>query len=114
MTASKSPAWVRVVAVIGVTAVALELLFAIWLRWDIPVRLLIAVAIALVPPLAYGVWWLWWQLPKWQAYRLVRKIRDRKSLADVEDNFRKTVGQALGGAAVLIGAALALFQFLQQ
>jgi uncharacterized protein YjbI with pentapeptide repeats len=46
--------------------------------------------------------------------RLALKIRDPKARADVEDNFRKTVGQALGGAAVLIGAGFALFQFLQQ
>ena len=45
--------------------------------------------------------------------RLALKIRDPKARADVEDNFRKTVGQALGGAAVLIGAAFALFQFLR-
>jgi hypothetical protein len=38
----------------------------------------------------------------------------KKERADVEDNFRRTVGQALGGAAVLIGAAFALYQFLQQ
>ena len=64
--------------------------------------------------LLFGIWWLWWRLPKWQVNRLALKIRDPKARADVEDNFRKTVGQALGGAAVLIGAAFALFQFLQQ
>ena len=73
---------------------------------------LIAVVIAMV--LLFGIWWLWWRLPKWQVNRLALKIRDPKARADVEDNFRKTVGQALGGAAVLIGAAFALFQFLQQ
>jgi Pentapeptide repeats (8 copies) len=78
---------------------------------------LIAVAIAIVllsGTLLVGIWWLWWRLPKWQVSRLALKIRDAKARADVEDNFRKTVGQALGGAAVLIGAAFALFQFLQQ
>ena len=64
--------------------------------------------------LLFGIWWLWWRLPKWQVSRLALKIRDPKARADVEDNFRKTVGQALGGAAVLIGAAFALFQFCQQ
>jgi hypothetical protein len=64
--------------------------------------------------LLYGIWWLWWRLPKRQTDRLALKIRDPKARADVEDNLRKTVGQALGGAAVLIGAASALFQFLQQ
>src|SRR6202163_380501 len=62
----------------------------------------------------WGAWWLWWRLPKRQVNRLRLTIRDPKARADVEDNFRKTVGQALGGAAVLIGAAFALFQFLQQ
>ncbi|MGA8198264.1 MAG: pentapeptide repeat-containing protein [Acetobacteraceae bacterium] len=42
------------------------------------------------------------------------KIRDPKARADTEDNFRKTVGQALGGAAVLIGAGAAYLQFTQQ
>ena len=46
--------------------------------------------------------------------RLALKIRDPKARADVEDNFRKTVGQALGGAAVLIGAGAAYLQFSQQ
>ena len=64
--------------------------------------------------LAYGIWWLWWQLPKRQTDRLALKIRDPKARADVEDNIRKTIGQALGGVAVLIGAGFALFQFLQQ
>jgi len=45
---------------------------------------------------------------------LALKIRDPKARADVEDNLRKTIGQALGGAAVLIAAGSALFQFLQQ
>ena len=72
---------------------------------------LIAVVIAMVLLL---IWLLWWRLPKWQVNRLALKIRDPKARADLEDNFRKTVGQALGGAAVLIGAAFAFFQFLQQ
>jgi uncharacterized protein YjbI with pentapeptide repeats len=63
---------------------------------------------------AVGVWWLWWRLPKWQAERLRLTIRDPKARADVEDNFRKTIGQLLGGAAVLIGAGFAYLQFQQQ
>jgi uncharacterized protein YjbI with pentapeptide repeats len=43
---------------------------------------------------------------------------DPKARADIEDNFRKTIGQLLapllGGTAVLIGAALAYVQFTQQ
>jgi hypothetical protein len=59
---------------------------------------------------------LWWYVPKWQLNSLKPEIppSNPKERADVEDNFRKTFGQALGGAAVLIGAGFALFQFLQQ
>jgi hypothetical protein len=62
----------------------------------------------------WALWWLWWRLPKQQVARLSLKIRDPKARADVEDNFRKTIGQALGGFAVLVGAGFGLFQFLQQ
>jgi uncharacterized protein YjbI with pentapeptide repeats len=58
--------------------------------------------------------WLWWWLPKWQVNRLIIQISDPKARADVEDNFRKTIGQLLGGVAVLLGAGLAYFQFSQQ
>jgi hypothetical protein len=50
-------------------------------------------------------WWLWWRLPKWQVDHLgFPTVNDR---AEAEDNFRKTAGQLLGGAAVLIGAVAA-------
>ena len=39
---------------------------------------------------------------------------DPEGTPDVEDNFRKTVGQLIGGGAVLIGAGFAFFQFLDQ
>src|SRR5262249_36787130 len=55
-----------------------------------------------------------WEFPKWQVQRLAGEVRDRKALADIEDNLRKTVGQALAGAAVVIGAGFAFFQFLDQ
>ena len=55
----------------------------------------------------------WWWFPLWQANRLRLQIHDAKDLADVEDNFRKTIGQLLGGAAVLIGAGFAYYQSLQ-
>jgi uncharacterized protein YjbI with pentapeptide repeats len=58
--------------------------------------------------------WLWWWFPKWQIGRLSRTIRDAKARADLEDNFRKTIGQFLGGAAVLLGAGLAYVQFTEQ
>src|SRR5215471_12180646 len=74
---------------------------------------LIAIVIAVLV-LLFVVWWLWWRLPKWQVNRLALKIRDPKAQADVEDNFRKTIGQLLGGAAVLVGAGIAYVQFQQQ
>src|SRR5271170_3581646 len=43
------------------------------------------------------IWWLWWKLPQRQVALLALKIRDPKARADTEDNFRKTIGQALGG-----------------
>ena len=41
-------------------------------------------------------------------------IRDPKARADVEDNFRKTIGQLLLAAAALVGAGLAYLQFTEQ
>src|SRR5262249_56056326 len=74
-------------------------------------------AIASVVPaglLVMAIWWLWWRLPRRQLHKLDVQIHDPKARADTEDNFRKTVGQALGGAAVLIGAGAAYLQFTQQ
>jgi hypothetical protein len=72
----------------------------------------IALAVGVGVALLWSVRWLWWLLPKNQANRL--SINDNKARADVEDNFRKTIGQLLGGAAVLVGAGLAYLQFTQQ
>src|SRR3954471_6963178 len=80
---------------------------AAWLRESWPWLL-----IAAIPAALYGAWWLWWELPKRQAYRL--PLPKAKERADVEDNFRKTIGQLLGGAAVLIGAGFAYLQFQGQ
>jgi uncharacterized protein YjbI with pentapeptide repeats len=63
---------------------------------------------------ALGAWWLWWRLPQRQVDQLRVTISDAKARADVEDNFRKTIGQLLGGAAVLAGATFAYLQFTQQ
>jgi hypothetical protein len=84
---------------------ALWPLLLVWWSW------LLAGAAAVV---ALGAWWLWWQLPKRQAERLRLTVRDTKARTDIEDNFRKTVGQLLGGTAVLIGAGFAYLQFQQQ
>jgi hypothetical protein len=61
-----------------------------------------------------GAWWLWWRLPKREVERLRPMIFNSAARANAEDNIRKTIGQLLGGAAVLIGAALAYLQFTQQ
>ena len=74
--------------------------------------IVIAIEVALV--LLVTIWWLWWRLPQRQIARLALKIRDPKARADTEDNFRKTIGQALGGIAVLFGAVAAYLQFTQQ
>jgi len=66
----------------------------------------IAVVVSIIAALAF--WW-WW--PRWQVNRLAL---DPKARADVEDKFRRTVGQLLGGTAVLFGAWLAFLQFSQQ
>jgi hypothetical protein len=81
------------------------------MQWPIIIKSAVA---SLAVAALWGAWWLWWRLPKRQVDRLRLTIRDPKARADVEDNFRKTIGQLLGGAAVLIGAALAYVQFTQQ
>src|SRR5271166_3431199 len=87
----------------------------IW-RFD---PIIIAVAVALAAVVLFSAWWLWWRLPKQQADRF--PIDDAKARADVEDNFRKTIGQLfgglvvlLGGTAALLGAGLGYLQFQQQ
>jgi hypothetical protein len=77
--------------------------------WVGAIPLTVAIALA-----SWFAWWLWWRLPKRQVGRLSLKIRDVKARADVEDNFRRTIGQLLGGAAVLVGAGLAYLQFTQE
>jgi hypothetical protein len=69
---------------------------------------------SLIAAIAWGVWWLWWMLPIRHMRNLTIQVHDPTARADVEDNIRKTVGQALGGVAVLIGATVAYLQFLQQ
>jgi hypothetical protein len=80
-----------------------------WRLWRTDPSLIVAAAAILGGGVA-----LWWRLPKLQSDRLRLTVRDPKARADVEDNIRKTIGQLLGGAAVLIGAGLAYVQFTQQ
>src|ERR1700722_4323258 len=83
--------------------------------WEaLPAWFTIGLAVLAALLLAIAIWWLWWRLPKREAARLALKIRDAKARADVEDNYRKTVGQALGGIVVLLGAGTAYLQFSQQ
>jgi uncharacterized protein YjbI with pentapeptide repeats len=81
------------------------------MHWPIVIK---SAASGLAIAVLLGAWWLWWRLPKRQVDRLRLIIRDPKARADIEDNTRKTIGQLLGGGAVLIGAALAYVQFTQQ
>jgi uncharacterized protein YjbI with pentapeptide repeats len=69
------------------------------IQWNNPIVIAIAVTAA-----AALLIWLWWWVPKWQMRSVT--AGDPKARADIEDNFRKTVGQALGGIAVLIGAGM--------
>jgi uncharacterized protein YjbI with pentapeptide repeats len=71
-------------------------------------------AIGLLPAALVAVWWLWWKLPKREVAKLRDSIPDPKDRVDVEDTLRKTISQALGGIVVLIGAGVALAQFLEQ
>jgi uncharacterized protein YjbI with pentapeptide repeats len=48
--------------------------------------------------------YLWWWVPKWQMRSVMEE--NPKARADIEDNFRKTVGQGLAGLLVLFGAGL--------
>jgi Pentapeptide repeats (8 copies) len=82
-----------------------EPIVAYWeaLRVWIPIGLVVLAALLL----GIGIWWVWWRLPKREAARLW--LDDPKARADVEDNFRKTVGQALGSVVVLLGAGVAMF-----
>ena len=74
-------------------------------------RMILTLAVIAALVVVAATWWLWWRLPKQQADRLALKIRYAKARVDVEDNFRRTIGQALGGAAVLSGAGLAYLNF---
>src|SRR3954470_9670599 len=89
--------------------IATAIATAAWLRAAEPWLLIPGIPAAL-----FGAWWLWWRLPKRQAERLRSTMPDTKARAAVEDNFRKTVGQLLGGIAVLFGAGFAYLQFSAQ
>jgi uncharacterized protein YjbI with pentapeptide repeats len=103
---------VFVVALPDVTTALLTWIAKVVPPLTLPLVIVIAVQATLL--LLAAIWWLWWRLPKRQVHGLDIQIHDPKARADTEDNFRKTIGQALGGAAVLIGAAFAYLQFADQ
>jgi uncharacterized protein YjbI with pentapeptide repeats len=53
---------------------------------------------------------VWWWVPIWQVHRVRLTVRDAKARAELEDNFRKTLGQLIGGAAILVAALFAYYQ----
>jgi uncharacterized protein YjbI with pentapeptide repeats len=108
--------WIAIAIAVGVAALALP--WAIWWLWgrlspQWDRRTVIAIAIVALA-LLWAIWWLWWRLPQRQVAQLTIQIPDPEARANVEDNFRKAVGQALGGAAVLLGVGAAYLQFTQQ
>jgi hypothetical protein len=101
----------RVIATIGKIIVVPALLWGVgWFLWWLKARLpigwddpnAIGFFVVLTTAFLWGSWWLWWRLPQHYVARLAIQIHDPKARADAEDNLRKTVGQALGGAAVLL------------
>jgi len=64
--------------------------------------------------IALCAWGLWWELPKWQATKATDQDLKLKAKPEIENDFRVTVSQLLGGAALLIGAAFAYVQFTTQ
>jgi hypothetical protein len=99
-----SPWWLALYAGVVAGAVARW-----WLPWSLAAAVGGAVTVGLV-----ALWALWWRLPRWQTDRLDRlQIIEPKDRAGVEDNFRKTISQVIGGIAVLIGAAFAYYGTLQ-
>jgi uncharacterized protein YjbI with pentapeptide repeats len=105
--------------IIAVIVLAAALLWATWVLWgqwwlrvsDAVIAIVVLALVSLAAIVAV-IWWLWWRLPQRQVAKLT--LWETKARADTEDNFRKTAGQALGGAAVLIGAVVAYLQFTQQ
>lgn len=108
----------RITTALAIAITTLALLWAAlfwWRRFLLPWdgRLVAAIVVPTAASMM-AIWWLWWRLPRRQLHKLDIQIHDPKARADTEDNFRKTIGQALGGIAVLIGAGVAYLQFTEQ
>jgi uncharacterized protein YjbI with pentapeptide repeats len=57
---------------------------------------------------------IWWFLPYFQVQKLSRKQDlTAKDIAELEDEFRKTVTQALGGAIIFLSVAVAFAQLIE-
>jgi uncharacterized iron-regulated membrane protein len=81
--------------------------------WEaLPVWITFGLAVLAALLLLWIAIWGWVRWPKRKAARLT--LESPKDRADVEDNFRKTAGQAIGGVVVLLGAGLAYLQFSEQ
>jgi uncharacterized protein YjbI with pentapeptide repeats len=65
---------------------------------------------ALFVCLAIAVAVAWWWLPVWLVNRKKLKFGSAKMRAEMEDNYRKTLGQGMGGIALLLGAAFTYYQ----
>jgi hypothetical protein len=96
--------WRRWVSICAVCFVAGTLaLWLLWLPWLEAIGVTVAITILLV-----ALWAIWWWLPKYEANNRLSGA-DAKAKAEVEDKFRKTVSNVLGGAAVIIGAFLTYY-----
>src|SRR5215470_15325967 len=51
----------------------------------------------------------WWWFPKWQIRRY--HVRDVAARGTLEDNFRKTIGQLIGGVGLIAGLFFTFAQF---
>ncbi len=88
-----------------------------WRKIFLPITAIIAVAgIPSAIFLLYPQWWsvgvtslllgigiILWAFPRWQISRLNAKGIDFKTIAELEDSYRRTLAQILGGAGVLVG-----------
>jgi len=115
---TRAPFWVRlsmgvVIPIIGLFGLGLALIAVVAANtgWVLPLigevsgdwplaLLLMSVAI--------GAVWLLWQVPRWQAaaWRRSTELTERE-IFDIENSSRATLGQILGGVAVLAGLIFA-------
>lgn len=108
-----SPWWIAIYA--GTFAGFVAEAACMWWKPEVSlITVVIAFLLGLISVTAISLllWLVWWRFVRWHAQRRLG-LPDEKARADVEDNFRKTIGQLLGGVAVLIGAGVAYYGTLQ-